>query len=64
MIWGSMSWGGIGKLEFIEGTMTKEDYLDLLRRNLRPSAAKVGLGRRFTFQLDGYPNQTAKIIPK
>lgn len=59
-----MSWGGVGTLEFIEGIMTKDVYLDLLKRNLKQSATKLIMGRRFTFQQDGDPKHTGKIIPK
>lgn len=62
MIWGSMGWNGVGQLEFIDGIMTKEVYLNLLKRQLRPSVRKLRLGRRFTFQQDGDPKHTAKIV--
>lgn len=61
-MWGSMAWGGVGELEFIDGIMTKEVYLDILQRKLLPSARKAGLGRKFTFQQDGDPKHTAKIV--
>lgn len=64
MVWGSMGWNGVGTLEFIDGIMTKEVYRDLLKRNLRQSATKVGMGRKFTFQHDGDPKHTAKIVSK
>lgn len=50
MVWDSISWHRVGQLEIIEGTIKKRFYLDLMKRNLRQSAAKAGLGRRFTFQ--------------
>jgi len=38
MAWGSIAWKGVGTLEFIDGVMTKEVYLDLLKINIRQSA--------------------------
>ncbi len=62
MVWGSMSFSGCGIIEFIDGIMTKEIYLDLIKRNVRASARKLGIGRRFVFQQDSYPKHTAKIV--
>lgn len=59
MIWGSMAWSGAGTLEFIDGIMNKEVYVDILQKNLKSSARKVGLSRRFIFQQD--PKHTAKF---
>ena len=62
MVWGSMSWKGLGTIDFIENTMTKEVYRDLLEKNLRQSARKVGLSRNFIFQQDNDPKHTAGIV--
>lgn len=62
MVWGSMSYNGCGMLEFIEGIMTKEIYLDIVKKNVRTSARKLGIGRRFVFQQDSDPKHTAKIV--
>lgn len=61
MIWGSMAWSGAGTLEFIDGIMNKEVYVDILQKNLKSSARKVGLSRRFIFQQDSDPKHTAKF---
>lgn len=42
--------------------MTKEVYLQILDKNLQQSATKLRLGRRFTFQQDGDPKHTAKVV--
>lgn len=62
MIWGSMAWNGVGNLEFIDGIMTKEVYLDLIQKNLPETARKLRLSRQYTFQQDGDPKHTAKIV--
>lgn len=64
MLWGSMAWGGVGTMQFIDGIMTKEVYQTLLDQNVLPSARKLRLRRRFTFQQDNDPKHTAKIIQK
>lgn len=62
MIWGSMAWNGCGNLEFIEGIMNKERYLDIVKRNVAASARKLSLSRRYKFQQDSDPKHTAKIV--
>ena len=64
MIWGSMAWGGHGELEFIDGIMTKESYLNIIKRNLNRSAKKLNLFPRFIFQQDRDPKHTSKIVCK
>lgn len=62
MFWGSMSWEGCGELEHIDGIMTKEKYLNILKSKLRLSAEKLGLNNEFVFQQDRDPKHTAKIV--
>jgi len=62
MIWGSMSSSGVGCLQVISQTMTKEIYEEILENNLSKSAQKCRLGRRFIFQQDNDPKHTAKSI--
>ena len=46
------------------GSSEKQSYLDILKINLRQSATKVRLGRRYIIQQDGDPKYRAKIILK
>lgn len=62
MVWGCFAKNGVGNLDFIPTTMTKEVYIDLLNRNLKESARKLGLTRSFTFQQDNDPKHTAKVV--
>lgn len=64
MVWGSMAAGGVGNFVQIPTTMNKEVYLQILENNLLQSATKLRLGRRFTFQQDGDPKHTAKLVTK
>lgn len=62
MVWGCMSSAGVGKLEFIESTMTKEVYLDLLQRNLLQSAEDLGIRDTFRFYQDNDPKHKSGIV--
>jgi transposase len=62
MLWGSMATNGVGCLSQVNGIMRKEDYIDILENNLRESARKLHLGRRWTFQQDNDPKHTAKVV--
>ena len=60
MVWGSMAWNGTGKLEFIDGIMDSEVYVNILNRNLLASTKKLRLGKHFIFQQDNDPKHTSK----
>lgn len=62
MVWGCMAAGGVGNLTFIESTMNKIDYLNILKNNLRPSVEKLSLDRSWVFQQDNDPKHTAKVV--
>lgn len=59
MVWGCMGANGVGTLEFIEGTMDQHYYIDLLKRNLRPSVQQLHLPNNWTFQQDNDPKHTS-----
>lgn len=59
MVWGCMSSNGVGNLEFIPSTMDSTLYIEILKRNLVPSAEKLNLGSDFIFQQDNDPKHTA-----
>ena len=62
MVWGCMATNGVGNLVFIESTMNKTDYLNILKDNLAQSVEKLGLDRTWVFQQDNDPKHTAKIV--
>lgn len=59
MVWGCMAASGVGNLVFIDGTMDQYVYLDILKRNLKVSAEKLGLNTDYHFQQDNDPKHTA-----
>ena len=62
MVWGCMAAGGVGQLEFIESTMDKWSYLNILKNNLKESAENLGLSSTFWFQQDNDPKHTMEIV--
>ncbi|OXA40728.1 Transposable element Tcb1 transposase [Folsomia candida] len=60
MVWGCFSSAGPGNMEFVETTMNQHIYQDILNGNVKSSAAKLALGRRYIFQQDNDPKHTAK----
>lgn len=62
MLWGCFSASGTGNLVKIEGIMKKEQYEKILKENLKQSALKMGLGRRFIFQHDNDPKHTSLLV--
>lgn len=62
MVWGCMSAAGVGNLAFIETTMDRFMYLNLLRDNLKDSVSKMGLSGSWVFQQDNDPKHTAAIV--
>ncbi len=58
MVWGCMSAGGTGEIQFIEGTMNANIYCDILKQSMIPSLRR--LGRRAVFQHDNNLKHTSK----
>lgn len=62
LVWGCMSEAGVGNLVFIESTMDRFMYLNILKNNLKNSASKLGLGESFIFQQDNDPKHTSRLV--
>ena len=56
-----MSSKGVGTLHFIDGIMDKWGYLDILKKNVKQSAQKMGLTSGYMFQQDNDPKHTAEV---
>ncbi|XP_055643780.1 transposable element Tcb1 transposase [Toxorhynchites rutilus septentrionalis] len=62
-MWGSMVASGPGTMEFIDSTMNKMGYLNILKHNLQAFVDKLGLPRDYWFQKDNDPKHTAFVSP-
>lgn len=62
MVWGCIAGTGVGQLDFVESTMDKYGYLDILKRNLNQSAEKLGLNHEYYFMHDNDPKHTSHIV--
>ena len=61
LVWGCMSYSGVGSLHFIDGIMDSAMYEDFLNQHMLPSARRL-LGRRYVFQHDCDPKHTSKRV--
>ncbi|GFY22129.1 transposable element Tcb1 transposase [Trichonephila clavipes] len=61
IVWGCMASSGFGKFHFIDCIMNKYVYLDILKRNLRQSASKLGISGHFKLYQDKDSKHTADI---
>jgi hypothetical protein len=59
MVWGCISYSGVGSLHLIHGIMDQHVYRAILEDNLQFSADLMGIGDRFVFQQDLDPKHTA-----
>jgi hypothetical protein len=64
MIWGCMSARGLGKYQFIEGTVNAVKYQEILQNSLLPSLQFLYPQDDFIFQQDGAACHTAKTTKK
>lgn len=63
MVWGCITRNGVGPLVKIEGIMKKEQYLDILQKNLPDAIRQTKIvEENVIFQQDGDPKHTAKIV--
>ncbi|CDQ90445.1 unnamed protein product [Oncorhynchus mykiss] len=44
--------------------MRTENYVDILKQNLKTSVRKLKLGRKWVFQMDNDPKHTSKVVAK
>ena len=64
MFWGCFNSRGPGALVRIDGIINSTKYQAILAENLVPSARRLGLGRRWTFQQDNDPKHTSRSTQK
>jgi hypothetical protein len=64
IVWGCMSYSGVGNLAFIEGIMNDQMYIDVLPDNLQQSAIKSCIQEKIQFQQDNDPKYTRMTFSK
>lgn len=62
MVWGVMSYRGVGMLKTIRGTLNGTGYIDVLGDFLVPSAHMLGYADSYIFQEDNAPCHKARIV--
>ena len=63
-LWQCFAAGGTGALHKIDGTMRQNEYVDILKQDLKTSVRKLKLGRKWVFQMDNDPKHTSKVVAK
>ena len=61
MVWGCFGGGQVGLIAKIDGKMTKEVYLKILKEHVLVCGTEL-IGKRFVFQQDNDPKHTAKVV--
>jgi hypothetical protein len=61
MIWGRLSFNGIGTLADIKGNINSQIYIDVLENNLWPVIARHFADNEYVFQDDNAPVHRARI---
>lgn len=63
MVWGCMTWSGLGQLVHIEGKLDRFQCRDILERDFLGSLDDLGLDlRSIIFQQDNDPKHTSKLV--
>ena len=60
MVWGCMSWNGVGKLVEVEGKMDVKQYCEILDEGVVESFEKLDMGERY-FQQKNDPKHTSQL---
>ena len=60
----NMLWGCYAALHKIDGVMSSENYVDILKQHLKTSVRKLKLGRKWVFQMGNDPKHTSKVVAK
>ena len=62
LVWACMSSSGVGNIQFIDDIIDKNVYLDILKRNVKESARKLGIQRHFLFQKTMTPSIPQRFV--
>ena len=62
MIWGCFSYFGVGRIKVVSGTMKSNNYIDVLKEKMLPSANDIFKGGPYIFQDDSAPCHRSKTV--
>lgn len=62
MVWGSMSYNGVGQLHFIDGILDAKGYLKILQEEIPRSIAKLNMQNDYMLLHDNDPKHTSRIV--
>lgn len=62
MLWNYFSSSGVGSFQRANGTVEKEEYVNMLKTYMKNDARNLRLGRRWIFQHDNDPKHTSKYV--
>ena len=60
MVWGCITWGGVGTITSVHGNINAEKYQEILEENLWPVIARHFPAENYIFQQDNAPVHTAR----
>ena len=64
MMWGCFAAGGTGALHKMDGTMRKEDDVDILKQHPKTSVRKLKPCCKWVFQMNNDPKHTFNVVAK
>ena len=64
MLWGCFAARGTSALPKINGIMSEENDVDILKQHLKTSFRKLKLGHKWVVQIDNDPKHISKVVAK
>ena len=62
MVWGAMSYKGVGFLTSVQGNLNQWGYIDFIGEQMIPSSDLLGYGENVWFQDDNAPCHRARTV--
>ena len=62
MLWGCFAAEGTSACHKIDGSMRRENCVDIFKQHLKTSVRMLMLGHKWVFQMDNDPKHTSKVV--